>query len=120
MAKEIAAKNEAEFVLYTSSNGEIKVEVFFRDENIWLSQKKMAELFGVEVNTINYHLKEIFKIGELDESLTIRKFRIVQKEGARDIERETDFYNLDAIISVGYRVNSTKATIEFPLIFNKL
>ena len=99
-----------EFLLYRSPNGEIKVEVFIHNENVWLTQRKMAELFGVEVNTINYHLKEIFKSKELDESSTIRKFRIVQKEGTRDIERETEFYNLDAIISVGYRVNSRQAT----------
>jgi len=111
MTKELTTKDEtSEFLLYTSPNGEIKVDVFFHKENIWLTQKRMAELFDVEVNTINYHLKEIFKSDELDESSTIRKFRIVQKEGARDIERETDFYNLDAIISVGYRVNSSKAT----------
>jgi len=111
MTKELSMKDEtSEFLLYTSPNGEIKVDVFFHQENIWLTQKRMAELFDVEVNTINYHLKEIFKSGELDEFSTIRKFRIVQKEGARDIERETDFYNLDAIISVGYRVNSAKAT----------
>lgn len=111
MVKELTIKDETTgFLLYTSPNGEIKVDVFYHKENIWLTQKRMAELFNVEVNTINYHLKEIFKSGELDESLTIRKFRIVQKEGARDIERETDFYNLDAIISVGYRVNSSKAT----------
>ncbi|MBS3118194.1 virulence RhuM family protein [Candidatus Woesearchaeota archaeon] len=111
ITKELTTKEEsAEFLLYTSPNGEIKVDVFFHNENIWLTQKKMAELFDVEVNTINYHLKEIFKSSELAESSTIRKFRIVQKEGARDIERETDFYNLDAIISVGYRVNSAKAT----------
>ncbi len=110
MSKEFTPKNKTEFLLYTSPNGEIKVDVFFYNENIWLTQRRMAELFDIEVNTINYHLKEIFKSGELDESSTIRKFRIVQKEGAREIERETDFYNLDAIISVGYRVNSTKAT----------
>jgi hypothetical protein len=111
MTKELTIKDEmTEFLLYHSPNGEIKVEVFFHNENIWLTQKRMAELFDVEVNTINYHLKEIFKSGELDESSTIRKCRIVQKEGTRDIERETEFYNLDAIISVGYRVNSAKAT----------
>ncbi len=111
MTKELALKDKTtEFLLYTSPNGKIKVDVFFHNENIWLTQKKMAELFDVEVNTINYHLKEIFKSCELDESSTIRKFRIVQREGIRDIERETDFYNIDAIISVGYRVNSTKAT----------
>ncbi len=111
MTKELTIKDETtDFLLYTSPSGEIKVDVFFHNENIWLTQKRMAELFDVEVNTINYHLKEIFKSGELGESSTIRKFRIVQKEGVRDIERETDFYNLDAIISVGYRVNSAKAT----------
>lgn len=70
----------------------------------------MAELFGVEVNTINYHLKEIFKSGELELDPTIRKFRIVQKEGKRQVNRDVDFYNLDAIIAVGYRVNSSQAT----------
>ncbi|MBU0460355.1 MAG: virulence RhuM family protein [Nanoarchaeota archaeon] len=99
-----------EFLIYTSPQGDIKVEVFVHNENIWLTQKKMSELFDVEINTINYHLKEIFKSGELPESSTIRKIRIVQKEGKRDIEREQLFYNLDAIISVGYRVNSQKAT----------
>ncbi len=109
--KELTIKDEtSEFLLYTSPRGDIKVEVFFHNENIWLTQKRIAELFEVEINTINYHLKEIFKSGELEEAPTIRKFRIVQKEGLRDIEREIDFYNLDAIISVGYRVNSAKAT----------
>ena len=70
----------------------------------------MAELFGVEVQTINYHLKEIFKTNELEEEATIRKIRIVQQEGTRQVEREVDFYNLDAIIAIGYRVNSYEAT----------
>lgn len=70
----------------------------------------MAELFGVEVNTINYHLKEIFKTNELEEFATIRKFRIVQQEGNREVSRQIDFYNLDAIIAIGYRVNSIEAT----------
>ena len=70
----------------------------------------MAELFGVEVHTVNYHLKEIFKSGELKEDSTIRKIRIVQREGNRDVSRDVDFYNLDAIIAVGYRVNSYQAT----------
>ena len=109
--KELTPKDETnEFLLYTTPYGDIKVEVFFHNENIWLTQKKMAQLFDVEINTVNYHLKEIFKSGELEEPPTIRKFRIVQKEGLRDIEREIDFYNLDAIISVGYRVNSARAT----------
>lgn len=101
---------ESQFVMYTSPKGEVKVEVVFQDETIWLSQKKMAALFNVEVNTINYHLKEIFKSKELEESATIRKIRIVQQEGKREVSREFEFYNLDAIISVGYRVNSYEAT----------
>ena len=100
---------QSKFLFYTTPDGEVKIEVFLQDENVWLTQKKMAELFGVEVNTINYHLKEIFKSGELSENSTIRKIRTVQKEGNRDVAREVVFYNLDAIISVGYRVNSRHA-----------
>ncbi len=101
---------KSNFLLYKTDDGKIKVEVVFHGETIWLTQKKMAELFDVEVNTINYHIKEIFKSNELEESSTIRNFRIVQKEGTRDVERATEFYNLDMIISVGYRVNSVRAT----------
>ena len=109
--KELTIKDQTtEFLLYTSPEGNIKVDVFLHDENIWLTQKRMAELFDVETNTINYHLKEIFNSGELQENSTIRKIRIVQKEGNRDIEREQIFYNLDAIIAIGYRVNSKQAT----------
>ncbi len=101
---------EFEILIYSTPESEKKVEVYFEDETLWATQKKMSELFGVEVNTINYHLKEIFKSDELQESATIRKFRIVQKEGGRDVSREIDFYNLDATIAVGYRVNSYEAT----------
>ncbi len=101
---------ESEIIFYTTPNGEVKLDIRFEDETFWLSQKKMAELFGVEVHTINYHLKEIFKSGELDEMATIRKIRTVQTEGSRQVQREIEFYNLDAIISVGYRVNSFNAT----------
>ena len=101
---------ESQFVMYTSPKGEVKVDVVFQDETIWLSQKKMAALFNVEVNTINYHLKEIFNSGELKESSTIQKIRIVQQEGKREVSREVEFYNLDAIIAIGYRVNSYEAT----------
>ncbi len=101
---------ESEIIFYTTPNGEVKLDIRFEDETFWLSQKKMAELFGVEVHTINYHLKEIFKSGELDEMATIRKIRTVQTEGSRQVQREIEFYNLDAIISVGYRVNSYNAT----------
>lgn len=104
MAKEI------QFILYNLPDNSGTVQAIFQDETIYLTQKALAELFGVEVNTINYHLKEIFSTGELSEDATIRKIRTVQTEGNRQVERERAFYNLDAIISVGYRVNSQKAT----------
>ncbi|MEZ4907205.1 MAG: virulence RhuM family protein [Saprospiraceae bacterium] len=100
----------AEFLVFTNQNKTSTIEVRYEDESIWLSQKLMAELFDVEVNTINYHLKEIYKSSEIQENGTVRKFRIVQQEGKRQVNREVDFYNLDAIISVGYRVNSIRAT----------
>lgn len=99
-----------EILLYATPEGKATIEVFFENETFWLSQKKLAELFNVEVNTINYHLKEIFGSGELEAMTTIRKFRIVQSEGKRQVSREVEFYNLDAIIAVGYRVNSHEAT----------
>ena len=98
------------FVLYSSIDGNIHVDVVLQDENIWLTQKAMGLLFGVESHTITYHLKEIFKSGELDEKATTRKIRAVQNEGKRQVTRGLDFYNLDAIISVGYRINSYQAT----------
>lgn len=98
---------QKEFVLYKTANGKVKLEVFIQDETLWLTQKMMAELFDVEVNTINYHLKEIFKSCELTENSVIRKNRITAVDGK---SYETQFYNLDAIISVGYRVNSSRAT----------
>lgn len=100
----------AEFLVFTNQNKTSAIEVRYEDESIWLSQKLMAELFDVEVNTINYHLKEIYKSSEIQEDGTIRNFRIVQQEGKRQVNRDIDFYNLDAIISVGYRVNSIRAT----------
>lgn len=103
-------KNENKIVLYTTDTGNITVNVFYEDETFWLTQKAMGELFDVESHTITYHLQEIYKSGELDEAATTRKFRAVQKEGNRNVERELQFYNLDAIIAVGYRVNSKKAT----------
>lgn len=101
---------ESEILLYTTPSGGVRVEVFYQSETFWLSQRRMAELFGVEVNTINYHCKEIFSSKELQEEGTIRKIRIVQKEGDREVAREVDFYNLDMVIAVGYRVNSFQAT----------
>ena len=99
-----------EILLYTTPDGAVRVDVLFEDETFWLTQKKMAELFGIGVQTINHHLQEIYKSNELNEMATIRKFRIVQPEGTRQVSREVEFYNLDAIIAVGYRVNSRQAT----------
>ena len=101
---------ENNIILYSTPDGHVNVQVQFEDGTFWLTQKRMADLFGVEVNTINYHLKEIFKSQELEEGATIRKIRIVQQEGSREVSRELDFYHLDAIIAVGYRVNSYQAT----------
>src|SRR3989338_3972599 len=100
----------SDIILYTSPEGDVHVEVFFGDETFWLSQKRIAELVGKDVRTINDHLKNIFDEGELRHEATIRKFRIVQKEGSRDVARKLEYYNLDAIIAVGYRVKSHQAT----------
>jgi hypothetical protein len=101
---------ESDFLLYTTPEGDVRVDVLFSNETVWLTQKRMAELFNVSVATVNEHLTNIYKSAELSEAATIRNFRIVQKEGEREVEREVNFYNLDVIISVGYRVNSEKAT----------
>lgn len=98
------------FLFYTGKDGEVNVEVILRDETVWMNQKTMGYLFDVESHTITYHLKEIYKSSELDEKATARKIRVVQTEGNRQVIRNVDFYNLDAIISVGYRVNSYQAT----------
>ena len=96
-----------EVLLYSAPEGKTHIEVFYEDETFWLSQKKMGELFAVEAQTINYHLKEIFKTNELEENSVIRKIRITAADGKNYL---TNFYNLDAIIAVGYRVNSIEAT----------
>ena len=101
---------EFNFLIYKSAQEDVTVNAVIGDETLWLTQKSMSELFGVESNTINYHLKEIYKTNELSEAATTRIFRVVQREGYRDVERSLIFYNLDAIISVGYRVNSRRAT----------
>jgi len=98
------------FILYTAPSGEIRVDVLLQNESVWLSQKAMAELFGVVKSTISEHLTNIFRTNELDKNATVGNFRTVQLEGTREVSRELEYYNLDAIISVGYRVNSTKAT----------
>lgn len=107
----LSLKDElTEFLLYTTPNSDVKVEIFLHNESVWLPQKRMAELFGVDVSTVNEHLKNIYHSHELDENATIGKFPIVQNEGNREVKREINFYNLDAILSVGYRVNSSQAT----------
>lgn len=92
------------------NTGELEVNVSIEEETLWLNQKQLGELFNVEIHTINYHIKNIFKQKELEKIPTIRKIRIVQQEGNRKVEREVEHYNLDMIISIGYRVNSITAT----------
>lgn len=100
----------AEFLTFELQSQQDSIEVRYEDETIWLTQKMMSMLFDVSVPTINEHLRKIYLMGELEENATIRKFRIVQIEGTRQVARDVDHYNLDAVISVGYRVNSIKAT----------
>lgn len=101
---------ELSYLLYNTPEEAISVSVIIKDETIWLTQKTMAQLFGVETPAISKHLSNIFSEGELQQDATISKMEIVQLEGSRNIKCLIDFYNLDAIISVGYRVNSRKAT----------
>lgn len=101
---------ELQFLIYSTQEENVQIDVVVKDENIWVTQKAMAELFGVKVPAISKHLKNIFEEGELQQESTISKMETVQNEGTRNIKRLVDFYNLDAIISVGYRVNSHKAT----------
>jgi len=89
-----------------SSDGEVKVDVMLNDETVWLNQLAMQELFGRAKSTISEHIKNVFDEGELDQISTVRKFRTVQLEGERDVERELEYYNLDVIISVGYRTST--------------
>jgi hypothetical protein len=107
---EIDAKSYSDFLFYSSEDGTIKIQIIQEGETVWATQKSIAEIFNVEVPTINYHLKEIYKSGELQEDGTIRKIQIVQQEGTRKVKRAVEFYNLDVIIAVGYRVNSYEAT----------
>ena len=104
-------ENLKDLIIYQSQNNEnISVEVLYNEEDFWLTQKSMAKLFNVAENNITYHLQNIFKTRELEESRTTQKIRVVQNEGNRKVSREVTFYSLDAIIAVGYRVNSKEAT----------
>ena len=103
-------KSKGEIIIYTSEDGKISLDTKLENNTIWLTQKDMAELFGVKTPAINKHLNNIYQEGELSQDATISILEIVQKEGKRNVKRQTAFYNLDAIISVGYRVNSSRAT----------
>lgn len=101
---------ELQFLIYNTPEENVSVNAIIKDETIWLTQKAMAELFDCTADNISLHLKNIYADGELNESSTTEEFSVVQQEGTRKVKRKTKFYNLDAIISVGYRVNSRKAT----------
>jgi hypothetical protein len=98
---------KGEILIYQTEKGETKIDVFMEDGIIWLSQKQISQLYQKGVNTINEHIKHIFEDKEIDEESTIRKFRIVQKEGNREITREVEYYNLNMILAIGYRVRSS-------------
>ncbi|AZB31395.1 virulence RhuM family protein [Chryseobacterium balustinum] len=103
-------ENTSSFILYTTPKGDVRLNVLLQDESVWLTQKTIAELFGVDRSVITKHLGNIYETAELQKKSTSAKIAQVQQEGDRSVSREIEFYNLDAIISVGYRVNSTKAT----------
>ena len=103
-------QNNSEILIYQSENGMTKIDVTFMDETVWLSQQQMAELFQTSRTNVVEHIKHIYEEGEHDEESTCRKIRQVRKEGNRDVARELLFYNLDMIISLGYRIKSIIAT----------
>ncbi len=107
----IIRSSAVEYLTYAASVGERKdsIELRYEDENIWLTQRMMAALYGVDVRTISEHIKKIYNDSELEESATIRKFRIVQFEGSRQVQRESNHYNLQMIIAVGFKVNNERA-----------
>lgn len=103
-------QNNNEILIYQTENGVTKIDVTFRDETVWLTQQQMAELFQTSRTNVVEHIKHIYEEGELEEDSTCRKFRQVRKEGNREVSRELPFYNLDMIISLGYRIKSIIAT----------
>lgn len=110
--KDLIRASAAEYLTYVAASGQSSFEIRYEDQNIWLSQKMLAEIYGVDVRTINDHIQKIFKDGELTEVSTIRNFRIVQNEGQRQIARDVKHYNLQMTIAVGFKVNNQKA-IQF-------
>ena len=99
-----------EVIIFNTEDGDVQVQVDTVKETVWMTQKGMAELFGVSVPAINQHVKNVYQEGELLEAATVKKNLIVQSEGSRKVQRNVDYYNLDMIIAVGYRVNSKRAT----------
>jgi hypothetical protein len=110
MNKSDIVKQQSDFILFTGNDGKVNIDVFVQDETIWLIQNAIGKLFGKSKATISEHLAKIYEEGELEMDSTVRKFRTVQAEGSRRVERDLEYYSLDAIISVGYRVNSYQAT----------
>ncbi len=106
---DIVRSSAAEYLTFITATGENDVNAIYADENVWLTQKMMGVLYDVTTPTINEHLKKLYKDGEIDEASTIRKFRIVQSEGARNVTRDVNHYNLQAIIAVGNKVDSPRA-----------
>ena len=110
---------DSNMIIYTSDDGQVKIEVKMEDENVWLTQNAMAELFDTTRNNITMHIKNIFEEGELQENRTSKDSLLVRNEGGRRVERNIKYYNLDVIISVGYRVKSIRGT-QFRIWANKL
>ncbi len=110
MSENLPLPSYSQILIYQSDSGEIRLEVRLQDETVWLTQRMIAELFRKDIRTINEHIRNIYEEAELEPESTIRKFRIVQIEGTRQVRRLIDFYNLDMILSVGYRVKSSVAT----------
>jgi hypothetical protein len=106
MSDELDNYSKGELLIYQTEDGRTKIDVFFEDETIWLNQKQISQLYQKGVNTINEHIKHIYDDGELEQNATIRNFRIVQNEGNRNVTRNVDYYNLDMILAIGYRVRS--------------
>ena len=111
MSKDLMVRSSVqEFITFKVQEQDKGIQVRYENENLWMTQKSIAELFDCSSDNISLHLKNIFEENELDKSSTTEKFSVVQKEGSRNVNRVLEFYNLDAIISVGYRVNSIRAT----------
>ena len=106
----MSADNESQFVFFQADDGALRVNVRLEDETVWLTQAAMAELFDCTSDNVSLHLKGIYETGELQKEATVEDFSVVRQEGSREVSRLIKYYNLDAIIAVGYRVNSKRAT----------